>query len=138
MIHNSIKKNEKDIEGQDTELYKQISYYLINNFSRKKCNKCTKLNYLIRSTSTRSNSGGKIRTDLSINYRLTGETSSGSTGETRASVTPEKRIPEREKKKKSLAMYPLRKDTIPNQDKKFRTPKISMPSISLTSIFFWN
>ena len=35
----------------------------------------------------------KIQTDISDNYGLTGETSSGLIGETRKSVTPEKHIP---------------------------------------------
>ena len=51
----------------------------------------------------------KLRTDLYVNYGLTGVT--------RASVKPKKRIPIRKRNKKSLAMSPLRKDPIPNQDK---------------------
>ena len=51
----------------------------------------------------------KILTDLSLNYVLTVET--------RASVTPEKRIPKNKYIYKSLAMSPPRKDPIPNQDK---------------------
>ena len=58
----------------------------------------------------------KLRTDLSVNYGLTGETSSGLTGETRASVTLEKCIPKKKKRKKYLAMSPPRKGQIPNQD----------------------
>ena len=50
----------------------------------------------------------KLRTDLSVN--------SGLTGETRASVTPEKRISRNEIKIKSLDTLPPRKDPIPNQD----------------------
>ena len=60
----------------------------------------------------------KIRTGLSILSGATEETSSGLTGETRAIVTPEKRIFNKENKEKSLAMYPPGKDPIPNQDKK--------------------
>ena len=41
---------------------------------------------------------------------------SGVTGETRASVTPEKRISRNEIKIKSLDTSPPRKDPIPNQD----------------------
>ena len=52
---------------------------------------------------------GKLRTDLSVN--------SGLIGETRASVTPEKRIPKKEQNIKSLAMFPPRKDPITTQDK---------------------
>ena len=51
----------------------------------------------------------KLWTDISVN--------SGLTGETRASVTPEKRIPRKKRNIKSLAMSPPRKDPIPNQDK---------------------
>ena len=51
----------------------------------------------------------KLRTDISVNSRLTGET--------RARVTTEKRIPRNKRKKKSPAMSPPRKDTIPNYDK---------------------
>ena len=40
------------------------------------------------------------------------------TGGTRASVTPEKRIPKRKEYIKSLDLSPLRKYPIPNQDKK--------------------
>ena len=61
----------------------------------------------------------KLRTDLSVLSGATGETSSVLTGETRASVTLEKRIP----RKKSLAMSPPRKDPIPNQDKKTLGPQ---------------
>ena len=57
----------------------------------------------------------KLRTDISVNSGLTVETSSRLTGETRASVTLEKRIPKINKK--YLAMYPPIKDPIPNQDK---------------------
>ena len=71
----------------------RFSYRLIKNLSRQKCNQCTKLDCSIKSTRTRSNSCGKIRTDISVNYLLTRETSSGLTVETGASVTPEKRIP---------------------------------------------
>ena len=46
-----------------------------------------------------------------------GET--GLTGGTIASVTSEIRSPKKEKYIKYLAMYPLRKDPIPNQNKKF-------------------
>ena len=52
---------------------------------------------------------GKLRTDLSVN--------SGLTGETRASVTPEKSIPRNKINIKSLATSPPRNDPIPNQDK---------------------
>ena len=51
----------------------------------------------------------KLRTDPSVN--------SGLTGETRASLTLEKRIPRKKINIKSLAMYPQRKYPIPNQDK---------------------
>ena len=54
--------------------------------------------------------------DLSDFSGSTGEKSSGLTGGTRASVTPEKRIPKR-KKSKPLAMSPPRKYPIKNQDK---------------------
>ena len=54
---------------------------------------------------------GKLRTDLSINSVLTGER--------RASVTTEKRIPRKKRNIKSLATSPPRKDPIPNQDKIF-------------------
>ena len=47
----------------------------------------------------------KLQTDISINYGLTGETI--------ASVTPKNTF---QKIKKSLAMYPSRKDPIPNQE----------------------
>ena len=50
----------------------------------------------------------KLQNDLSLN--------SGLTGETRASVTPEKRIPIKKRNMKSLAMSPPRKDIITNQD----------------------
>ena len=42
---------------------------------------------------------------------------SGLTGETRASVTPEKRIPRKKRNIKSLVTSPPKKDPIPNQDK---------------------
>ena len=51
----------------------------------------------------------KLWTDLYVNYGLTGET--------RASVTPEKRIPRNKIKIKSLATLPSIKDPIPNEDK---------------------
>ena len=51
----------------------------------------------------------KLRPDISIN--------SGLRGETRVSLTPEKRIPKNKLKIKSLAMSPPKKDSIPNQDK---------------------
>ena len=51
----------------------------------------------------------KLWTDLSVNYGLTGET--------RPSVTPEKRIPRKKRNIKSLATSPPRKDPITNQDK---------------------
>ena len=51
----------------------------------------------------------KLRTGLSVN--------SGLTGETRASVTPGKLITKKKRKRKSLAMYTPRKDTNPNQNK---------------------
>ena len=51
----------------------------------------------------------KLWTDISVN--------SGLIGETRASVTPEKRIPRKKINIKSLATLPPRKDPIPNQDK---------------------
>ena len=51
----------------------------------------------------------KLQTDLSVNSILTGET--------RASVTPEKRIPGKKGNIKSLATSPRRKYPIPNQDK---------------------
>ena len=50
----------------------------------------------------------KPLTDLSANYGLTGET--------RASVTPEKRIPRNKRNIKPLATSPPIKDSIPNQD----------------------
>ena len=50
----------------------------------------------------------KLRTDLSVN--------SGLTGETRASVTPENLIPRKKINIESLATSPPRKDTITNQD----------------------
>ena len=50
-----------------------------------------------------------LLTDLSIN--------SGLTGQTRASVTPEKGIPRKKMKIKSPATSPPGKDSIPNQDK---------------------
>ena len=52
----------------------------------------------------------KLRTYLSIN--------SGLTGETRSIVFPERRIPKKKINIKSLAMYPSRKDPIPNQGTK--------------------
>ena len=52
----------------------------------------------------------KLRTDLSVNSRLTGETG--------ASVTPGKRIPRKKRKIKSLTKFTARKDPILNQDKK--------------------
>ena len=52
---------------------------------------------------------GQLQTDLSINYGLTGEK--------RASVTSEKRIPRKNINIKSLATSPPRKDPILNQDK---------------------
>ena len=51
----------------------------------------------------------KLWTDISVNSRLTVET--------RASTTPEKRIPGKKIKIKSPALYPPRKDQNPNQDK---------------------
>ena len=48
----------------------------------------------------------KIRTDVSILY--------GGTG---ASVTPEKRIPGKQRNMKSPVMSPPRKDTVPYQDR---------------------
>ena len=52
---------------------------------------------------------GKLQNDLSVNSVLAGET--------RAIVTPEKRIPRKKRNIKSLATSPPRKDSIPNQDK---------------------
>ena len=57
----------------------------------------------------------KIQTHLSVLSVATGEKSSGLTGETIASVTPENAFQKR-KRKKSLAMFPPRKDPISNQD----------------------
>ena len=51
----------------------------------------------------------KLWTGLSVNSRLTGET--------RSSVTLEKRISEKKRNITSLAMSPPRKDSITNQDK---------------------
>ena len=51
----------------------------------------------------------KLQTYLYVN--------SGFTGETRASITPEKRITREKINIKSLATSPPRKDTITNQDK---------------------
>ena len=56
----------------------------------------------------------KLRSDISDLSGETGETSSGLTGVTRASVAPEKRIPNKKKYIKSLAMSSPRKDPIPN------------------------
>ena len=42
----------------------------------------------------------------------------GLTGGTKSNVTPEKRITKKKKYIKSLALSPLRKDPITNQDKK--------------------
>ena len=56
----------------------------------------------------------KIRTDISVNYVLTGEK--------RASVTPGKRIPRKKGNIKPLVMSPPRKDPIPNKDKKTLVP----------------
>ena len=58
-IEQDLYKNlyEKDIEGQEMEPYKTFLCLLIKNISRQKCNQCTKFDYLIRSTSTRSNNG---------------------------------------------------------------------------------
>ena len=50
----------------------------------------------------------KLRTDLSVNSVLTGET--------RVSISPEKRITRKKRNIKSLATLPPRKDPIPNQD----------------------
>ena len=52
---------------------------------------------------------GKLRSDLSVN--------SGLTGDTRAIVMPGIRIPRKKKYIKSLAMSSPRKDPITNQDK---------------------
>ena len=52
---------------------------------------------------------GKLWTNISVN--------SGLTGETRASVTPEKRIPRKKWNIKSLATSPPRKDPITGQIK---------------------
>ena len=60
----------------------------------------------------------KLQTDLFLFPRAMGETNSGLTGETRASVTPGKRIPKKVKKKQSPAMSTPRKVPIPNQDLK--------------------
>ena len=54
--------------------------------------------------------------DLSALLAATGETCLA--GGTRASVTPGKRIPKKKKNIKSLNFSPLRKDPIPNHDKK--------------------
>ena len=51
----------------------------------------------------------KLRIDIYVNSVLIGET--------RNSVTPGKCITRKKRKRKSLALYPTRKDTIPNQDK---------------------
>ena len=59
----------------------------------------------------------KHRIYLSALSSATGET--GLLGVTRASVTPEKRILKKKKYIKSLVLSPLRKDPIPNHDKKF-------------------
>ena len=50
-----------------------------------------------------------VRTDLSV--------LSAVTGETRASVTPEKLISRKKRNMKSIAMSPPRNDPTPNQDK---------------------
>ena len=60
-------------------------------------------------TAPEEKDGDKLRTGLYINSRLTGEK--------RASVTPEKRIPRKKINIKSLATSPPINDTIPNQDK---------------------
>ena len=49
---------------------------------------------------------------------LSATVETGLTGVKRASVTPERRIPNKKKYIKSLALFPLRKDPIPNQDLK--------------------
>ena len=51
----------------------------------------------------------KIWTDISVDYVFKGET--------RASVTQERRIPRKKRNTKSLATSPPRKDPITNQDK---------------------
>ena len=51
----------------------------------------------------------KLRTDLSVNLKITDRSV--------PRVTTEKRIPRNKRKKKSPAMSPPRKDTIPNYDK---------------------
>ena len=56
-----------------------------------------------------------------------GEKTSGLTGETRASVTPEKRI-QKKKKGKSLSMSPPRKDSIRNQNKNIYQKDQCLPS----------
>ena len=58
----------------------------------------------------------KNERDISAFPEATGET--GLRGVTRAIVTPEKSIPKKKKNIKSLALSLLRKDPIPNQDKK--------------------
>ena len=65
----------------------------------------------------------KLQTDISVLSRATGETRLVLTEETRESVTPEKRIPER--KKRYLDMSPPRTDPIPHQGKKIRLKRMN-------------
>ena len=58
---------------------------------------------------------GKYLTDIFVNSRLTGET--------RASVTPEKYIPGNKRSIKSLATSPPRKDPFPDQDRNTLVPQ---------------
>ena len=84
---------EKDIEGQYMELYKTF-FVLLDKESTKKKNATNATNLITQSEATALEVilVDKIRTVLSVNYGLIGEISSGLIGETRASVTPEKRI----------------------------------------------
>ena len=79
---------------------KRFSYRLIKNILRKKCKKGTKLDDSLRSTSTRSNSGGQTSNWSICFVRSNRIKSSGLTGETRASVTPENVFQKRRKRKK--------------------------------------
>ena len=72
----------------------------------------------------------KLQIDLSINY--------GFTGETIASIIPEKRIPKKKRNKKSLALSPPRKYTIPNQDKNnLGLQKYQCPPPHVSSFYSW-
>ena len=104
-IHSEFYKElfENNIEDQDTELYKFLLYPLINNISRQNMKKVPKI---ITKSEALAPEEIDVKKHRRYTYYLsaaTGET--GLTGETRASVTPEKHVPKKKGKYSYLCLH---------------------------------